>query len=102
MLKGAKINSHSWLESCIIGWRCKVGRWVSANVYVKTILGFEAPSRVSDIDPILGFSWVEPQKYIIGLGQIELASNGLNFEKKLIGSGQFGPLDCKSGQVRMV
>ena len=40
MLKGAKINSHSWLESCIIGWRCKVGRWVSANVYVKVILEF--------------------------------------------------------------
>ena len=48
MLKGAKINSHSWLESCIIGWRCKVGRWVSANVYVKSILGFKAQSRVSD------------------------------------------------------
>ena len=30
VLKGAHISSHSWLESCIIGWRCKVGRWVSA------------------------------------------------------------------------
>jgi len=37
VLKGAKINSHSWLESCIIGWRCKVGRWVRMeNV---TVLG---------------------------------------------------------------
>ena len=40
VFKGAKINSHSWLESCIIGWRCKVGSWVSANVYVKAVLGF--------------------------------------------------------------
>lgn len=28
ILEGAKISSHSWLESCIIGWRCNVGRWV--------------------------------------------------------------------------
>jgi len=37
VLKGAHISSHSWLESCIIGWRCKVGRWVRMeNV---TVLG---------------------------------------------------------------
>jgi len=37
VLKGAHIKSHSWLESCIIGWRCKVGRWVRMeNV---TVLG---------------------------------------------------------------
>ena len=46
MLKGAKINSHSWLESCIIGWRCKVGRWVSANVDVKKIIGFRVLSQI--------------------------------------------------------
>jgi len=28
ILKGARISSHSWLESCIVGWRCHVGRWV--------------------------------------------------------------------------
>jgi mannose-1-phosphate guanylyltransferase len=28
ILKGAIIRSHSWLNSCIIGWRCTVGRWV--------------------------------------------------------------------------
>lgn len=28
ILKGARIKSHSWLESCIIGWDCAVGRWV--------------------------------------------------------------------------
>jgi len=28
VLEGAKISSHSWLDSCIIGWRCHVGRWV--------------------------------------------------------------------------
>merc|ERR1711997_1284130 len=28
VLKGAKVKSHSWLVSCIIGWDCSVGRWV--------------------------------------------------------------------------
>jgi len=28
VLKGARIQSHSWLESCIIGWNCNVGKWV--------------------------------------------------------------------------
>lgn len=28
ILNGAIIRSHSWLESCIIGWRSVVGRWV--------------------------------------------------------------------------
>merc|ERR1712112_740282 len=28
VLKGARIKKHSWLESCIIGWECTVGRWV--------------------------------------------------------------------------
>lgn len=29
VLRGARIRSHSWLESCIVGWRCRVGQWVS-------------------------------------------------------------------------
>lgn len=37
ILRGAKIHSHSWLESCIIGWSCTVGQWVRMeNV---TVLG---------------------------------------------------------------
>lgn len=28
VLRGAHIKSHSWLESCIIGWSCVVGNWV--------------------------------------------------------------------------
>lgn len=28
LLKGATVKQHSWLESCIIGWNCTVGRWV--------------------------------------------------------------------------
>uniref|UniRef100_A0A1A9WS10 mannose-1-phosphate guanylyltransferase n=1 Tax=Glossina brevipalpis TaxID=37001 RepID=A0A1A9WS10_9MUSC len=28
ILKGAIVKSHSWLDSCIVGWRCVVGRWV--------------------------------------------------------------------------
>lgn len=37
ILKGALIKSHSWLESCIIGWRCIVGRWV--RMEGTTVLG---------------------------------------------------------------
>jgi len=37
VLRGAHISSHSWLESVIVGWKCKVGRWVRMeNV---TVLG---------------------------------------------------------------
>jgi len=28
LLKGATVKQHSWLDSCIIGWHCTVGRWV--------------------------------------------------------------------------
>ncbi|XP_018328638.1 mannose-1-phosphate guanyltransferase beta [Agrilus planipennis] len=28
ILRNAVVKSHSWLENCIIGWRCMVGRWV--------------------------------------------------------------------------
>uniref|UniRef100_U5EJV6 mannose-1-phosphate guanylyltransferase n=1 Tax=Corethrella appendiculata TaxID=1370023 RepID=U5EJV6_9DIPT len=37
ILKGALIKSHSWLDSCIIGWRCIVGRWV--RLEGTTVLG---------------------------------------------------------------
>lgn len=29
VLKGARVRSHSWLESCIVGWSSSVGQWVS-------------------------------------------------------------------------
>lgn len=32
LLNGATVRSHSWLDSCIIGWRCTVGQWVSRGV----------------------------------------------------------------------
>ena len=28
ILRDAQIKSHSWVDSCIIGWRSVVGRWV--------------------------------------------------------------------------
>lgn len=28
ILEGAIIKSHAWLDSCIVGWRSTVGRWV--------------------------------------------------------------------------
>ncbi|XP_068604916.1 mannose-1-phosphate guanyltransferase beta [Brachionichthys hirsutus] len=37
VLKGARVQSHSWLESCIVGWSSSVGQWVRMeNV---TVLG---------------------------------------------------------------
>lgn len=37
ILSGAIIKSHSWLDSCIIGWRCVIGRWV--RLENNTVLG---------------------------------------------------------------
>lgn len=28
VLEGAVVRSHSWLDSCIVGWRSVVGQWV--------------------------------------------------------------------------
>ncbi|RWS22581.1 hypothetical protein B4U80_10241 [Leptotrombidium deliense] len=28
VLKDAVIHSNSWLDSCVIGWRCNIGQWV--------------------------------------------------------------------------
>uniref|UniRef100_A0A3P8YSZ8 mannose-1-phosphate guanylyltransferase n=1 Tax=Esox lucius TaxID=8010 RepID=A0A3P8YSZ8_ESOLU len=37
VLKGSRVRSHSWLESCIVGWSSSVGQWVRMeNV---TVLG---------------------------------------------------------------
>lgn len=37
ILKGAIVKSHSWLDSCIVGWRSIVGRWV--RLEGTTVLG---------------------------------------------------------------
>ena len=31
IMKGVTIRSHSWLDSCIVGWESKVGKWVSCD-----------------------------------------------------------------------
>lgn len=28
ILEGSRIMSHSWLDSCVVGWKCMVGKWV--------------------------------------------------------------------------
>ncbi|XP_077299832.1 GDP-mannose pyrophosphorylase B [Arctopsyche grandis] len=28
ILRGTTVRSHAWLDGCIVGWRCAVGRWV--------------------------------------------------------------------------
>ena len=37
LLKGATVQSHSWLDGCIIGWRSVVGQWV--RMENTTVLG---------------------------------------------------------------
>ncbi|XP_042895518.1 mannose-1-phosphate guanylyltransferase catalytic subunit beta [Parasteatoda tepidariorum] len=37
LLKGCHIKSHAWLESCIIGWKSVVGKWV--RMENTTVLG---------------------------------------------------------------
>ncbi|KAF4530688.1 hypothetical protein B566_EDAN004927 [Ephemera danica] len=37
ILKGSRIRSHSWLDCCIVGWRCLVGLWVRMENF--TVLG---------------------------------------------------------------
>jgi len=29
IMSDSVVKSHSWLDSCIIGWKCRIGRWVS-------------------------------------------------------------------------
>ena len=29
VLRGAKIRSHAWVQSSVVGWRSTVGQWVS-------------------------------------------------------------------------
>ena len=60
VLRGAHIKSHSWLESCIIGWRCVVGNWVRLllsvpPLRVQSVL-FKFPASVFITDWEVGIS----------------------------------------------
>ena len=33
VLRDAQIKSHSWVDSCIIGWKSVVGRWVTNSLF---------------------------------------------------------------------
>ncbi|XP_050760490.1 mannose-1-phosphate guanyltransferase beta isoform X1 [Gymnogyps californianus] len=46
VLKGARIRSHSWLESCIVGWSCSVGQWVRTWVPPRGTGAQLLPSRL--------------------------------------------------------
>lgn len=35
VLRGAHIRSHSWLESCIVGWSSSVGQWVRTRTVIQ-------------------------------------------------------------------
>lgn len=51
VLKGARIRSHSWLESCIVGWSCSVGQWVRMWVPPWGIGALLLPSRLLRLCP---------------------------------------------------
>ncbi|CAG0920107.1 unnamed protein product [Notodromas monacha] len=59
VMKDTVIKSHSWLENCIIGWRCVVGQW--ARLENLTVLGEDV--RVADEVHING-GMVLPHKEI--------------------------------------
>lgn len=40
VLNDAIVKSHSWLDSCIIGWKCVVGQWVSFAPRLLIVIGF--------------------------------------------------------------
>ena len=29
ILRDSIVKSHSWMDNCLIGWKCSIGRWVS-------------------------------------------------------------------------
>lgn len=37
VMRDSVVRSHSWLENCIVGWRCVVGRW--ARIENTAVLG---------------------------------------------------------------
>lgn len=62
VLQGARIRSHSWLESCIVGWSCSVGQWVRRRV--------PRGSRGTGPDPALppGCSQREEESTVVPVG----------------------------------
>lgn len=46
VLKGSRVRSHSWLESCIVGWSSSVGQWVSVSLGTK-VNRFSSPAHSS-------------------------------------------------------
>ena len=40
VLRGAKVQSHAWVQSAIIGWKSTVGKWVSQShiMYIHVVI----------------------------------------------------------------
>ena len=34
IMSDSVVRSHSWLDQCIIGWKCRIGKWVSGMILV--------------------------------------------------------------------
>lgn len=49
VLKGARVRSHSWLESCIVGWSSSVGQWVSTDARTPTFLNVSTEGENRDV-----------------------------------------------------
>ena len=35
--RGAKIKSHAWVQSSIVGWKSTVGKWVSVSLRIISV-----------------------------------------------------------------
>lgn len=31
IMSNSIVRAHSWLDSCIIGWKCRIGKWVNVK-----------------------------------------------------------------------
>uniref|UniRef100_A0AAY4C647 mannose-1-phosphate guanylyltransferase n=1 Tax=Denticeps clupeoides TaxID=299321 RepID=A0AAY4C647_9TELE len=49
VLKGARIRSHSWLESCIVGWSSSVGQWVSFTLLFEVVYSLTCHLMASNL-----------------------------------------------------
>lgn len=34
IMSNSIVRAHSWLDSCIIGWKCRIGKWVCKKLVI--------------------------------------------------------------------
>ncbi|KAI5607528.1 mannose-1-phosphate guanyltransferase beta, partial [Silurus asotus] len=75
VLRGAHIRSHSWLESCIVGWSSSVGQWVR-TLYLVPALNIIAKTLNSLVNPFCFLPQVRMENVTV-LGEDVIVSDEL-------------------------